>query len=54
MPPIEADKVSVVRDADGFDRVVFFVSPAGVEPGEYALSVAVSGGAAASSPVRIQ
>lgn len=50
----KADKVSVVRDADGFDRVVFFVSPAGVEPGEYALSVAVAGGAAASSPVRIQ
>jgi hypothetical protein len=50
----KADKVSVVRDADGFDRVVFFVSPSGVEPGEYALSVAVAGGPAASSPVRIQ
>ena len=50
----KADKVSVVRDADGFDRVVFFLSPAGVEPGEYALSVAVAGGPAASSPVRIQ
>jgi len=50
----KADKITVVRDADGFDRVVFFVSPAGVEPGEYALSVAVGGGTAASSPVRIQ
>jgi VWFA-related protein len=50
----KADKVSVVRDADGFDRVVFFLSPSGIEPGEYALSVAVSGGAAASSPVRVQ
>jgi VWFA-related protein len=50
----KADKVSVVRDADGFDRVVFFLSPAGVEPGDYALSVAVAGGAFASSPVRVQ
>lgn len=50
----KAEKVSVVRDADGFDRVVFFVSPTGVEPGEYALSVAVAGGPAASSSVRIQ
>ena len=30
-------------DADGFDRVVFFVSPTGVEPGDYALNVAVAG-----------
>ncbi|MBX7184267.1 MAG: VWA domain-containing protein [Vicinamibacteria bacterium] len=52
--PQKADKISVVRDADGFDRVVFFVSPAGVEPGEYAFSVAVGGGPAASSPVRVQ
>ena len=52
--PQKADKVSVVRDADGFDRVVFFISPSGVEPGDYALSVTVAGGAAAASPVRIQ
>jgi hypothetical protein len=52
--PQKADKVSVVRDADGFDRVVFFLSPADIGPGEYALSVAIGGGAAASSPVRIQ
>jgi hypothetical protein len=48
-----AEKVSVVRDADGFDRVVFFVSPSNVEPGSYALTVSVSG-ASASGPVRIQ
>lgn len=52
--PQKADRVSVVRDADGFDRVVFFLSPTGLEPGEYAFSVAVAGGRAASSPVRIQ
>ena len=37
---------------EGFALVV--VSPAGVEPGEYAFSVAVGGGPAASSPVRVQ
>ena len=42
------------EDGVAFDRVVFFLSPSGVEPGEYAMSVAVAGGPAASSPVRIQ
>jgi len=49
----KAEKISVVRDADGFDRVVFFVSPSGVDPGDYALTVNVAG-ATAAGPVRIQ
>ena len=47
------EKARVVRDADGFDRLVFFISPQGVEPGDYALSV-TAGGQTASFPVRIQ
>ncbi|MEO8360764.1 MAG: hypothetical protein ABI672_12105, partial [Vicinamibacteria bacterium] len=49
----KAEKITVVKDADGFDRVVFFFSPTGVEPGVYALNVGL-GNATSSSPVRVQ
>ncbi|MEO5761818.1 MAG: VWA domain-containing protein [Vicinamibacteria bacterium] len=49
----KAEKITVVKDTDGFDRVVFFFSPTGVEPGIYALNVGMSG-STSSSPVRIQ
>ena len=49
----KVEKLSVRRDADGFDRVAFFLSPEGVPPGAYALSVSLAGKTAAS-PVRIE
>ena len=45
--------IKVSRDADGFDRVVFTLSPK-VEDGEYALRVSVGPTISLSSNLRIQ
>jgi len=52
--PQAADGLKVLRDADGFDRVVFTISAKGVEAGEYALKVSVGPTTSLSTVLRVQ
>ena len=49
-----ADGLKVSRDADGFDRVVFTISPKGVEAGEYELKVSVGPTVSLTTSLRVQ
>lgn len=49
-----ADGLKVIRDADGFDRVVFTLSAKGVEAGEYALKVSVGKTDSLNTVLRVQ
>ena len=46
--------VTVVRDADGFDRVVFSIDPGGLPEGEYSIRVSGGAGASLAAPLRIR
>ena len=46
--------VKVVRDADGFDRVVFSIEPKGLPEGEYSIRVSVGARTSLTSPLRIR
>ncbi len=52
--PQAAEGLKVIRDADGFDRVVFSVSPKDVSPGEYSMSVSVGPTTSLGTSLRIQ
>ncbi len=45
--------LKVIRDADGFDRVVFTISAKGVEAGEYALRVSVGPTSSLNTVLRV-
>lgn len=49
-----AEAVKVVRDADGFDRVVFNVDPKDLPSGEYSIRVNLGTRASAASSLRVQ
>ena len=46
--------VKVVRDADGFDRVVFSIEPKGLPEGEYSIRVSAGARTSLTSPLRIR
>lgn len=46
--------LKVVRDADGFDRVVFTIEPKGLPTGEYSVRVTVGGVSSLPSSFRLQ
>lgn len=46
--------LKVVRDADGFDRVVFTIEPKGLSSGEYSVRVTVGGVSSQPSSFRLQ
>ena len=52
--PQTADGMKVVRDADGFDRVVFSLSAKGVDAGDYGLRVSIGTTVSLTTPLRIQ
>lgn len=49
-----AGGLKVVRDADGFDRVVFTIDPKGLPSGEYSVRVTVGGVSSLPSSFRLQ
>ena len=49
-----AHGVKVVRDADGFDRVVFSIEPKGLAEGEYALRVSVGQTTSLTTALRLR
>ncbi len=52
--PQKAEGLKVVRDADGFDRVVFSVSPKDVPEGEYMMRVTVGSTTSLGTSMRVQ
>lgn len=49
-----AEAVRVVRDADGFDRVVFSIEPKGLPEGEYSIRVSIGTNTSLTSSVRLR